>query len=118
MNKIFKKRIITLASLQLAVIIISFIFHHEISLLTYINITFYVSSALILASLLIYTIHSGFFDVVSRSFNMFFTRGEDKRKWEDIPGLSELITINQKPLLIYGLLMGLSMLIGLFFYYL
>lgn len=116
-NRILKKRIITLASLQVAVIIIPFISHKKISLLSYINITFYVSAALILTSLLLYTIHSGFFDVISRSFNMVFSRGEEKREWEDIPVLSELITFKHKPLLWYGMFMGISMLIALYFYY-
>jgi hypothetical protein len=103
--------------IQFSIFITSFIYYHEISLLSYINISFYISAALLIISLLIHTIHSGFFDVISKSFNYSFTRGKDKRSWEEVPSLSELITINQKPFLFYGLCTGLFMLIALIVYY-
>jgi hypothetical protein len=65
------------------------------SLLSYIDISFYVSALLLLISLLLYTINSGFFDVIGKSFNLAFSRGHNKRNFHDIPALSELITINQ-----------------------
>jgi uncharacterized membrane-anchored protein YitT (DUF2179 family) len=73
--------------------------------------------ALLLSSLLIYTIQTGFFDIVSKSFQYAFTRDHEKRKFKDIPPLSEIVAIDQKPLLIYGLLLGVSMGIGLAIYY-
>ena len=108
---------LVLALFQIAILIISLISYHKISLLSYINISFYITSALLITSLLISTIHSGFFDVISKSFNIAFTRGKDKRSWDEVPAISELITINQKPLLFYGFHTGLFMLIALFVYY-
>lgn len=112
-----KKRLLILASFQLGILFISFLIIHKITLLSYINISFYISAALLFTSLLIYTINTGFFDVMSKSLNLAFTRGNGKRKFEDIPSLSELVTISQKPLLFYGSITGLCMLIALFFYY-
>jgi hypothetical protein len=112
-----RKKMLILALIQFFIIITSFIYYHKISLLSYINISFYISATLLIISLLIYTIHSGFFDVISKSFNYSFTRGKDNRSWDEVPSLSELITVNQKPLLFYGLCTSLFMLIALFVYY-
>ncbi|HEY2421517.1 MAG TPA: DUF3899 domain-containing protein [Neobacillus sp.] len=119
MNFQLRKKLIISAILQLSILAISFIFHHKLSLFNYINISFYISVALLITSLLIYVIQTGFLDVISKSFNLAFTRGKgkDKRNWEDIPSLSELITMNNKPLLFYGLITGFLMLIALFIYY-
>jgi hypothetical protein len=111
------KKLLILALFQIVILIISCIFYHTITLLSYINISFYISAALLITSLLIYTIHSGFFDVMSKSINQTFTRGAVRRRWDEIPSLSELITVNQKPLLLYGFWTGLFMLIALFVYY-
>lgn len=117
MNSRLKKRILILAISQLAILAVSFIFYHDISLLSYINISFYFSAVLLLSGLLIHTIHSGFFDVVSRSFNLIFTRSEEKRKFHEIPALSELVSIDKKPLFFYGLFIGLFMVIALILFY-
>ncbi|WP_066252148.1 DUF3899 domain-containing protein [Neobacillus drentensis] len=117
MNYQLKKRLFILALLQLSILIVSFFLDHKIALLSYINISFYFTSALLLTSLLLFTIHSGFFDVISRSFSFAFQRGQNKRRFDEIPPLSELITVNQRPLVFYGLGTGLFMGIALFFYY-
>ncbi|MEH7085239.1 DUF3899 domain-containing protein [Neobacillus drentensis] len=117
MNYQLKKRLLILAFTQLVIILISFLNYHKISLLSYINISFYFSAGLLLTSLLVFTIHSGFYDVISRSFSFAFQRGQNKRRFDEIPPLSELVTFNQKPLVFYGLINGLFMLIALVIYY-
>jgi hypothetical protein len=112
-----KKRLLILALFQLLILLFSHIFYQKISLISYINISFYFASAFLLSGLLIYTVHTGFFDVISKSFNLAFTRGKDKRKFNDVPGLSELITIDQKPLFFYGFWIGFLMLIALTVFY-
>jgi hypothetical protein len=116
-NFLRKKRIFTVALTQVAIILLSFIFKHKISLLSYINISFYISAALLLSSLLVYTIQTGFYDVISKSFNLAASRGTDKRKFSEVPALSELVTIDKKPLLFHGLVSGAFMLLALFIYY-
>lgn len=113
-----KKRLSILAYFQIFILIISYLTIHRVTLLSYINISFYVSSALMFTSLLIYTIRTGFFDAISKSFNFLATRGKDRKSIHDVPALSEMVTINQKPLFFYGFFTGLFMLIALFFYYL
>ncbi|MBV7508517.1 DUF3899 domain-containing protein [Bacillus sp. sid0103] len=117
MTYLLKKRLLILSLSQLAIISISFIAYHKVSLLSYINISFYFSAVLLLTSLLVYTIHSGFYDVISRSFSFAFQRGQNKRRFDEIPPLSELVTFNHKPLVFYGLIIGLFMAIALVIYY-
>ncbi|MEH7117408.1 hypothetical protein V7128_08295 [Neobacillus vireti] len=113
----YKKNIIILSITQLLIVAFSFIYYQEITLNSYIDISFFVTAGYILLSLLLFTIHSGFYDVMSKSLNLFFSRGKDKRRFDDIPGLSELITINEKPLFIHGLINGLLMAAALIAYY-
>jgi hypothetical protein len=117
LNHRLKKRLSTLAFSQIAILILSFIFYHSITLLSYINISFYITALLLLSSLLIYTIQTGFFDTVSRSFRIPLLRGQDKQKLKDITPLSEIVALDKKPLLIYGFAIGLFMVIGLVIYY-
>ncbi|WP_420490157.1 DUF3899 domain-containing protein [Neobacillus drentensis] len=117
MNYQLKKSLLILSISQLTIIAISFIAYHKVSLLSYINISFYFTAVLLLTSLLVYTIHSGFYDVISRSFSFAFQRGQNKRRFDEIPPLSELVTFNQKPLVFYGLINGLFMAIALVIYY-
>jgi hypothetical protein len=70
-----------------------------------------------LSALLIYIIHTGFFDVVTKGFSKTFSRNHEKKKIREITPLSDLVAINQKPLLLHGLLLGFCMLIGLLVYY-
>jgi hypothetical protein len=116
-NYRLRKRLLILAITQLFILIISLFSKKGFSLLSYIDISFYVSAVLLLTSLFLYTINSGFFDVIGKSFNLAFSRGQNKRNFHDIPALSELITINQKPLLFHGLVNGLIMLSAIFLYY-
>ncbi|PLS02930.1 hypothetical protein [Neobacillus cucumis] len=113
----FKKNLIIFSITQAIIVIISLIFHHNITLIHYIDISFFITAGLILLSLLLYTIHSGFYDVISKSFNLAFSRGRDKRRFDDIPGLSELITLDEKPLLLHGIFNGLLMAAALVVYY-
>ncbi|NRD78430.1 DUF3899 domain-containing protein [Bacillus sp. BRMEA1] len=119
MNFLHRKRMLLVTLTQAVIFLLSFIFYHKISLLSYINISFYISAVLLLFSLLVYTIQSGFYDVISRSLNFAasLSRGNEKRKFSDVPALSELVTINNKPLLFHGLINGSLMLIALLIYY-
>jgi small-conductance mechanosensitive channel len=112
-----KKKLQIFLLIQFFIFIFSFAFYKKISLLSYINISFCVSAGFLLTAMLLYTIQNGFFDTISKSFNMFFSRGHAKRKFADIPSLSEMITINRKPFLFYGVLNALFMVIAIFMYY-
>jgi hypothetical protein len=115
-----KKIIYLLLFSQAAILALSFAWFKDITLLNYINISFYIASILLLVSLLIYTINSGFFDNISRSFrHIFASKGSytQKEKEELIP-LSAIISVNYHPLVIIGFLDLLLMFIALTVYYL
>jgi len=116
-KKQLRKYFIFLTIIQVIICFLSYISFHKITLLYYINISFYVTFFFLLSSLLIYTIQGGFFDVIAKSFNFAFSRGQAKRKFDEIPSLSEMVTIQFKPLLLYGIATGALMLIALFIYY-
>ncbi|WP_396953977.1 DUF3899 domain-containing protein [Neobacillus niacini] len=116
MDSHFKKRVLLVTLTQIAILVLSFFFYKKITLLSYINISFYMTAALLLLSLLIYTIQSGFYDAIGKSFNLAFSK-DRKRKFTEIPSLSEMVTIDKRPLFFHGLVTGLFMLIALVAYY-
>ncbi|MDQ0153896.1 DUF3899 domain-containing protein [Robertmurraya andreesenii] len=98
-------------------IIFSFIFFNEMSLLSYINISFYIGSLFIFVSLLFFTVKSGFFDAVTKSFRDVFARKNAAKK--DVQEMllpSEMISFNIFPYLVNGLLIILTMLVALSIY--
>lgn len=116
MTKIFKKILYGFLTSQLAVLLLSLFFHQKLTLLIYINISFYIASMIIFASLLVFTVNSGFFDTMSYSFRTIFS-GEKKKQMNEMTPLSEMIGINANPLLIVGLMNFFLMLAGLVVYY-
>ncbi|MDP4162406.1 MAG: DUF3899 domain-containing protein [Bacillota bacterium] len=119
MNKRLKNGILMACASQVLILSIALVFYHRVTLLSYINISFFLSAILLLTSLLIYTIHSGFYDAISASFRVTFSRthGQEKQKLTEITPLSELVAIDQKPLLVHGLIIGFFMFISLCIYY-
>ncbi|MBT2678215.1 DUF3899 domain-containing protein [Bacillus sp. ISL-35] len=108
-------------SSQLIILILSLLYHRSLTLLSYIDISFYIASALLFTSLIVYSVNSGFFDTMSYSFRTVFSKkedGEKKKSFEDMTPLSELVTFNANPLLIVGLLDLALMLAALYVYYL
>lgn len=100
------------------VFLISFIAHREITLLHFINITFYISGGLLLISLFTMVIQKGFFDAISYSFRTVFESSESREKREKKTPLSELISFQYSALVGVGLILLLFVLGGLFVYYL
>jgi hypothetical protein len=106
---------------QLLIFILSLVYQQSITLLSYINISFYIASVLLFTSLIVFTINSGFFDAISYSFRTVFAgkeEGEKKKSFDEMTPLSELVTFNANPLLMVGLLDFILMLAALFVYYL
>ncbi|GAM16572.1 DUF3899 domain-containing protein [Mesobacillus selenatarsenatis] len=106
---------------QLLIFILSLVYQQSISLLSYINISFYIASTLLFTSLIVFTVNSGFFDAISYSFRIVFAgkeEGEKKKSLHEMTPLSELVTLNANPLLMVGLLDFMLMLAALSVYYL
>lgn len=105
---------------QILIMVISFLLYNELSMLHYINISFYLASSMLFLSLIIYTVNSGFFDAISHSFRNVFisnTKDEKKKSIDEISPLSTMLDFNYFPLVGVGLLNLIMMLIGLFLYY-
>ena len=106
---------------QVLIFIFSLVYQQSITLLSYINISFYIASILLFTSLIVFTVNSGFFDAISYSFRTVFAgkeEGEKKKSFEEMTPLSELVTFNANPLFMVGLLDFIFMLAALFVYYL
>lgn len=102
---------------QIVIFLLSFLVSKEISLLHYINTSFYIGASFIFISLLFITVQSGFFDVVSHSFRLFFSgKTMTKKEVDEMRPLSKVITFNYNPLFINGLLIILVMLVALYIY--
>lgn len=117
MLKSLKRKLSMFVGIQLIIFMFTLVFNHKITLFNYINMSFYFSTILLLCYTLIFIIRTGFFDVVAKSFSALLTRRDENRKFSEIIPLSRLVTIDQKPLLQYGLATGAVMLIALLFYY-
>jgi hypothetical protein len=103
------------------IMLFSLVYQQSISLLSYINISFYIASFLLFTSLIVFTVNSGFFDSFSHSFRTVFAgkgEGEKKKSIDEMTPLSELVTFNANPILVVGLLDFFLMLAALSFYYL
>lgn len=115
MRKVIIKKLLYFIISQLLILIIELLLYNKISLINYIDISFYFSSFLLLCALFIFVIQKGFFDVPAKVFTTLSSRNGDKM--DEIRPLSKLFAINHKPLFFYGLLTGVCMGISLIFYY-
>lgn len=115
--KVSLKKIGIFFIIQLAIFITSLLYNSKVTLMNYINITFYFASAFLLSALLIYVIHAGFFDIVTKGFTKAFSRNNEDIKLAEITPLSKLVAISQKALLLQGLLLFICMVVALILYY-
>ncbi|WP_163101577.1 DUF3899 domain-containing protein [Peribacillus alkalitolerans] len=120
------KRIsVSVVGLFALILLTCFILYKQINLVDIINVTFYVSSILIIFSLLLLVLEKGFFDVISHSFRLLFSRNNKKRfghlaveeEEKEISRLSDFITFDYSWTLWTGIILMGFMLVGLLFYY-
>ncbi|MGG4488785.1 DUF3899 domain-containing protein [Metabacillus idriensis] len=103
------------------VFLLSLLFYGEITLLHYINISFYISGILLFISLFLLVAEGGFFDAITLGFRRTFqSKGRDleKEEAEEMRLFSELLSIEYMPFLSAGMLLAATMLAGLMIYYL
>ncbi|MDQ0230601.1 DUF3899 domain-containing protein [Metabacillus malikii] len=101
-------------------ILVPLITYRELTLLHFINTTFFIGGFFLFISLLTITVKSGFFDVVTYGFRrMFVSKGKELTKQEalEIPAMSKLVTFDHAILLYNGLALLCIMLIALGIYY-
>ncbi|MED4533658.1 DUF3899 domain-containing protein [Metabacillus fastidiosus] len=116
-----KKTIIIIAVSLVLAIFLPIVFHGEISLILFINSTFFISGIYLFLTLLTITVKSGFYDGITFGFRRLFTTNEkylSRQEAENMTPSSKLITFNQAPILVSGLTLFFIMLFCLFIYYL
>ncbi|QGQ44660.1 DUF3899 domain-containing protein [Metabacillus sediminilitoris] len=114
-------KILTLFIVSLSTtILLSFWIYHKLTLLSFINISFFIAGAFLFLSLLTITVKGGFFDGITYGFRrMFVAKGKELSKQEvnDMTPVSEMLNFNHLPMLINGILMAIIMMIALVTYY-
>ena len=104
-------------------ILISLVYYNEISLLTFINTSFILSSVVIFTVLLLFVTQKGFFDGISYGFRKIFAMSQADKNLERNPSEirppSELVEpIEATNVFISALLLFGFMLLGIFMFYL
>lgn len=103
---------------QIAIFLLSFFLYHEINLLNYINLSFYLGGIFILLSIFFFTVERGFFDIITKSFRRVFAgKHVTKKQIEEMTPLSQVITFDYSLLFINGVLITVIMFIALYFYF-
>lgn len=115
---VFQRTIFLFLLAQALVIVLSFLTVHSISLLEYINFSFYIGGLFILFSLFFFVVEKGFFDAITKSFRLIFGRRHvTKKEVNEMKPPSQLISFNYSPFFLSGLLIIGCMLIALFIYF-
>ena len=108
---------VIISTTLLLTILLSLTVHGQLSLLHFINISFYFSSTYIFIGLLIFVTNQGFFDGISHGFRKLFKSNTNEADKNEIVPLSQLISIPHAQLLYSGLIVLLIMFVCLWFYY-
>lgn len=113
-----KKYVFWTSFFLLLAVTLSLIIYHELSLLYFIDITFYLASFILLFTLLTFVIQNGLFDGIFYSFRKFFESQKPSGEQEEISRLSDLLSINLGVFFLIGLSLLVVVFAGLFLYYL
>jgi hypothetical protein len=120
----FKTSIYVFLSSLVLTIIIAFIYYKNLTLLTFINTSFIISSLLLFCGLFMLVAKGGFFDGITFGFRRFLrnTSKTEQMLGDDIETMalpSQTITTRMiSPILISGAMLFCIMLLSLFLYYL
>ena len=99
-------------------IVLPLVIYQQLSLLHFINITFYIVGGLFTLSLLLFVIQKGFFDVTFISFRKLFrSHHQTQDEEDDIRKLSEIISFPYSQIFIVSLILCIIMLTSLYVYY-
>jgi len=116
------KRSVTLIIVSLCLtILLSFIIYQKLTILSFVNISFFFAIGLLFISFFTITVKGGFFDGITYGFRrMFVSKGKElsKQEVEEMIPVSELLTFDHSPFLSSGLVMTAIVVIGTFLYYL
>lgn len=112
-----KKKALIFLILQIIIVAWMLLSDKSISLVSYINMSFFVGGTLIFIGLLVYIVSNGFFDIFTMSMRKVFTL---KRNMEDVESMrapSQLLDFPTAPFFQIGGTILLGMVVALLFYY-
>ncbi|WP_226670581.1 DUF3899 domain-containing protein [Metabacillus litoralis] len=105
----------------LSVILLSFLIYQKLTLLSFINISFYFGITLLFVAAFTITLKGGFFDGITYGFRrLFVSKGRElsKEEVDEMIPVSELLDFDHSPFLISGLMVTGTMILALLIYYL
>lgn len=103
---------------QLLIIAMMLLIIKEVTLTSYINMSFFVGGTITFIGLLVYVVSNGFFDIFTMSFRKVFSSKRSLVDTESMRAPSELLDFQTKPFFQLGGSILLAMLIALTIYYL
>lgn len=113
-----KKKAIYFGIAQLVIVTLMLLIYKDMTLTSYINMSFFVGGSIVFIGLLIYIVSSGFFDIFSMSMRKVFTlKRSNSVDVESMRAPSEILDFPTSPFLQVGGSILAGMFIGLFFYY-
>jgi hypothetical protein len=105
---------------QCTTILLSFLIYQKLTLLYFVNISFFISASFLFIALFTITVKGGFFDGITYGFRrMFVSKGTElsKKEVHEMIPVSELMNFDHSPMLFSGILLTVVMLLALFIYY-
>ncbi|MCG7345382.1 DUF3899 domain-containing protein [Sporosarcina sp. ACRSL] len=101
---------------QLLILVVVLIFYRKLTILDYINVSFYIGASYLFFGILILIFQSGFFDFFSTSIKKVFYRKYAQSEITNMRAPSEVVTLKSSFFFRSGLPIILLMFVALFFY--
>ncbi|WP_060206404.1 DUF3899 domain-containing protein [Sporosarcina koreensis] len=101
---------------QLLILVLVLILHRKLTILEYINISFYLGSLFLAIGILVLILQSGFFDFFSTSMKKVLSRKHEQTELTSMRPPSEVISMKASFFFRSGLPIILFMLVALYFY--
>ncbi|WP_158231885.1 DUF3899 domain-containing protein [Sporosarcina sp. P10] len=113
-----KRNIIVFLISQLVIVISAYSVYEKISLLGYINASFFVSGFLLFIGGIVFVVRTGFFDFFMKSSRKVFARKDQREAIESMRAPSEVLSASPTWLFLAGMPTFILMLVALVLYYL
>jgi len=101
---------------QLLILLFVLILYKKLTILDYINVSFYVGGVYLFIGILVLILQSGFFDFFSTSFKKVFSRKHIQSEINNMRPPSEVVTLKASFFFKSGLPIILVMFVALFIY--
>jgi len=112
-----KKKAIFFIIAQLVIVALMLLIYKNMSLTSYINMSFFVGGLIVFSGLMIYIVSNGFFDLFTVSMRKVFTPKRYQEDAGEMRAPSQLLDFPVVPFFQLGGAILLGMFIGLFIYY-